>query len=159
MATINRRYKGARTKKARSGNTRRTLKKTASIRLKEYFESKSIVFYERIIREDIVMFLVPYNFEKQKIRLDLQIIVFETKNLCRMSFYCELDTSKDNTEKIAQINDLVEKGIVETDSDQIKYTVVFSLEKKSNVEEVYNKNFELCIMVLANLYQEHIMRR
>lgn len=140
--------------------THKNIKKKASSILKEYFETNNMVFYQRTLDDDVEIFLLPYTINKQTIRFSIKIIVFNDINSCRMSLSCELNENNDSNKTLLDMNAKLTKGrlSVETDSNEVTYSTTFTLDTKADIEKQYKQNFEICLSVLADLYQKNIIK-
>lgn len=140
------------------GAKNKTIK--ASTLLKEYFDKNDIIYYQRTVEQNVEVFLVPYDIQKQNIKLHIRIIVADDINLCHMSFNYELNKDTDHSKELLDMNSELIKGrlYVEKDSNQVTYTTNFQLTSESDVKTLYDKNFEICLSVLAKLYQKGIIK-
>lgn len=134
-------------------------RKNAAEILERYFETNNMIFYKRET-ESLIIFLLPYYIEKQDIRFDIKVSTFCEEDTCRMSFSCELNTDRDFSKELLNMNsDLINGNLsVEKDSNQVTYSIIFDLENEMDVEKLYNKNLELCLSVLASLYKNKIVK-
>ena len=122
--------------------------KTSTL-LKDYFNKNNIIFYQRTAEQNIEVFLVPYDIQKQDIKLHIRIIVIDDINLCNMSFSYELNKNTDYSKELLS---------VEKDSNQVTYATNFRLHSNSDVQDIYNQHFESCVSTLASLYKRKIIK-
>jgi len=137
-----------------------TRKKTSQI-LEDFFQRKDMVFYRRDVNENIVTFVLPYSITKQKIKFDIQIVVFNDENICRMSFSRELNEETDYSSELLDMNSSLVHGkiSVEKDSNQVTYTLHFTISEEQTVEKEYNDAFEQCLGSLARLYSKNLIKK
>ena len=140
-------------------NTTNTTQKVSDM-LKEYFESNNMVFYQRTIDDNVEIFLLPYTINKQTIRFDIKVVIFNDNNLGQISLSCELNEKGNYDKMLLNMNSELTHGrlSVETDSNQVTYTATFELTSESDVKTLYSKNLEICLSVLAKLYQKGIIK-
>lgn len=140
------------------GARNKTIK--ASTLLKEYFDKNDIIYYQRTLEENITVFLLPYDIQKQGIKLHIRIVVADSINFCHMSFSYELNKGTDCSKELLDMNSELTKGrlSVEKDSNQVTYSTDFILAPESNVQDLYNQHFESCVSTLASLYKRKIIK-
>lgn len=83
--------------------------KTSTL-LKDYFNKNNIIFYQRTAEQNIEVFLVPYDIQKQDIKLHIRIIVIDDINLCNMSFSYELNKNTDYSKELLDMNSKLVNG-------------------------------------------------
>ena len=137
-----------------------TRKKTSQI-LEDFFQRKDMVFYRRDVNENIIIFVLPYSITKQKINFDIQIVVFDDKNICRMSFSRELNDDMDYSSELLDMNSSLLHGkiSVEKYSNQVTYSLHFTISEEQTVEKEYNDAFEQCLVSLARLYSKKLIKK
>ena len=133
--------------------------KTSTL-LKDYFNKNNIIFYQRTAEQNIEVFLVPYDIQKQDIKLHIRIIVIDDINLCNMSFSYELNKNTDYSKELLDMNSKLVNGrlSVVKDSNQVTYATNFRLHSNSDVQDIYNQHFESCVSTLASLYKRKIIK-
>ncbi len=125
----------------------------------DYFKTNDIIFYKREMDGEIILYLLPYRIMK-KYRIDINLFVFSDSPFCRMFFKCPLNTKKDCSKRILEINSEMDSGSlsIEPNSNTITFRIDFNISSYSKIDSIYEAKLYACFLVYEKLFKENIIK-
>lgn len=124
-----------------------------------YFKTNDIIFYKREMEDEILLYLLPYRI-LEKYRININLFVFSNSPFCRMFFKCTLNTNKDYSKKILEINSEIDSGnlSIEPNTNTITFRMDFNLSSYSDIGSIYEIKLYECFLVYKKLFKERIIK-
>lgn len=141
-------------------STKEKIKTTSEI-LEEFFNKNDLVFYKRKEKSSTI-FLLPYRISKQKLTVDINVLVIENSNMCRMSFRKRLNLeNNDLSEELLNMNaELINGNLsVVSNSKHVLFNINFTVADEEDVKKEYEKNLYICFGILRELYNKNIIEK
>lgn len=124
----------------------------------DFFTNNNLVFYKRKNKNSTI-FLLPYHITDKKIKVTIRVVTFTKHSLCRMSFTQKLNTSRDFSKELLEINSELLNGSlsVAPNSNNVSFSINFVLNESKDLDVIYKDNLFICFSVLMTLYNKHII--
>ena len=98
--------------------------------IKNLFNEQNLIFFER--KTEIgSFFILPYSSKKQNFFIDIFLDTNFESNLCEIGFVCKLNSSKDSSERLLDLNSQLSEGklSVVSNSNEVTFSSYFEINE------------------------------